>query len=75
MNQTVSSADALGTVPGGHVRRPGEPVPDVRLRALQGTNWADVSTGELCAGRNVIVCSLPGAFTPTCSTQHLPRYE
>jgi peroxiredoxin len=57
------------------MRRAGEQIPDVRLRALQGTEWADVSTAELCAGRNVIFFSLPGAFTPTCSTQHLPRYE
>jgi peroxiredoxin len=75
MNPTDSSAAPLGTVPGAHARRAGDPVPDLRLRALLGTEWADISTAELCAGRNVIVFSLPGAFTPTCSTQHLPRYE
>jgi len=75
MSQTAASNDSLGTSPGPHVRRPGDRVPDVRLRALQGTEWTEISTGELCAGRNVIVFSLPGAFTPTCSTQHLPRYE
>ena len=75
MSQTVSPADPLGTVPGDHVRRAGEPIPDLRVRVLQGGEWAETSTAELCAGRNVIVFSLPGAFTPTCSTQHLPRYE
>ena len=75
MNQTAAPTEPLGTVPGTHVRRAGEPIPDVRLRALQGGEWADVYTAQLCSGRNVIVFSLPGAFTPTCSTQHLPRYE
>jgi len=75
MSHPVSSTESLGTVPGGHVRRAGEPLPDLRVRLLQGSEWAEVSTAEFCAGRNVIVFSLPGAFTPTCSTQHLPRYE
>ena len=50
----------------------------VRNEALGGPNpfeWQDVSTDELFAGKNVVVFSLPGAFTPTCSTSHLPRYE
>ena len=32
-------------------------------------------TSEIFKGKNVVVFSLPGAFTPTCSTSHLPRYE
>ena len=75
MNQTTAPTAPLGTAPGDHVRRAGEPIPEVRLRALQDGEWAEVSTAQICAGRNVIVFSLPGAFTPTCSTQHLPRYE
>ena len=35
----------------------------------------DVSTDELFAGKKVVVFSLPGAFTPTCSSTHLPRYN
>ena len=35
----------------------------------------DVSTDELFAGKRVVVFSLPGAFTPTCSSSHLPRYN
>src|SRR5690606_41116812 len=35
---------------------------------------ADVDPAALCAGKKVVVFSLPGAFTPTCSQQHLPGY-
>jgi thioredoxin-dependent peroxiredoxin len=50
----------------------------VRNEALGGDNpfeWKDLSTDDVFAGKNVVVFSLPGAFTPTCSTSHLPRYE
>lgn len=61
-----------------------ERVPDVvfktrvRDESLGGENpfkWQDVSAKEVFAGKKVVVFSLPGAFTPTCSTSHLPRYE
>jgi peroxiredoxin len=50
----------------------------IRNEALGGPNpfeWKDVSTDDLFKGKSVVVFSLPGAFTPTCSTSHLPRYE
>jgi thioredoxin-dependent peroxiredoxin len=50
----------------------------VRDESIGGENpfrWQDVSTAEVFAGKKVVVFSLPGAFTPTCSTSHLPRYE
>lgn len=50
----------------------------VRNEALEGPNpfeWKDLSTDEIFKGKKVVVFSLPGAFTPTCSTSHLPRYE
>lgn len=37
--------------------------------------WKDLSTEELFGGKRVVLFSLPGAFTPTCSSSHLPRYE
>lgn len=61
-----------------------ERVPDVvfktrvRDESVPGSNpyrWQDLTTEELFAGKKVIVFSLPGAFTPTCSSNHLPRYE
>ena len=53
----------------------GKRVPDVTFRIQQNGKWVDVGTEELFAGKTVIVFSLPGAFTPTCSTTHLPRYN
>ncbi len=50
----------------------------VRNDELGGPNpfeWKDLTTDEIFAGQNVVLFSLPGAFTPTCSTSHLPRYE
>jgi thioredoxin-dependent peroxiredoxin len=61
-----------------------EQVPDVTFKtrvrdeSIGGENpfkWQDVTTKEVFAGKKVVVFSLPGAFTPTCSTTHLPRYE
>jgi thioredoxin-dependent peroxiredoxin len=37
--------------------------------------WKDVSTSDIFSGKKVVVFSLPGAFTPTCSSAHLPGYE
>ncbi len=50
----------------------------VRDESVEGSNpfrWQDLTTDDLFAGKKVIVFSLPGAFTPTCSSNHLPRYE
>jgi peroxiredoxin len=50
----------------------------VRDESVGGSNpyrWQDMTTSDLFAGKKVIVFSLPGAFTPTCSSNHLPRYE
>jgi len=50
----------------------------VRDESLGGENpfrWQDVSTDEIFKGKRVVVFSLPGAFTPTCSSTHLPGYE
>lgn len=50
----------------------------VRDESIGGDNpyrWQDVTTEELFAGKKVVLFSLPGAFTPTCSTYQLPRYE
>ena len=50
----------------------------VRDESVGGDNpyrWQDTTTDDIFAGKKVIVFSLPGAFTPTCSSNHLPRYE
>ncbi|MEO1044757.1 MAG: peroxiredoxin [Pseudomonadota bacterium] len=50
----------------------------VRDESVGGENpfrWQDVMTGDLFAGKRVVLFSLPGAFTPTCSTYQLPNFE
>ena len=50
----------------------------VRDESVEGPNpyrWQDTTTEEIFAGKKVVLFSLPGAFTPTCSSNHLPRYE
>ncbi len=50
----------------------------VRDESIGGDNpyrWQDVSSDELFKGKKVVVFALPGAFTPTCSSKHLPGYE
>lgn len=53
----------------------GQRVPDVVFKLRRGYAWADLPSRELFAGRTVVVFSLPGAFTPTCSSTHVPRYH
>ena len=53
----------------------GRKVPAVVFHTRSGDAWVDVTTDELFAGKRVVVFSLPGAFTPTCSSSHLPRYN
>jgi glutaredoxin-like protein len=55
--------------------REGQRVPQVGFRTRQGGEWKTVTTDEIFRGRTVVVFSLPGAFTPTCSATHLPRYN
>ena len=50
----------------------------VRDESVGGSNpfkWQDTTTQDIFAGKRVVVFSLPGAFTPTCSTTHLPGYD
>ncbi|OSI13397.1 glutathione peroxidase [Neisseria canis] len=55
--------------------RTGQQVPNVVFHTRVGDSWKDVSTDDLFKGKKVVVFSLPGAFTPTCSSTHLPRYN
>ena len=53
----------------------GKRIPDVTFRTRANGAWKDVSTKDLFAGKRVAVFALPGAFTPTCSSAHVPRYN
>ena len=53
----------------------GQPVPNVNFRIREGDEWISRSSETLFSGKTVVLFSLPGAFTPTCSSTHLPRYN
>lgn len=53
----------------------GQRVPSVVFRTRDGHEWVDVKSDDIFAGRTVAVFSLPGAFTPTCSSSHVPRFN
>lgn len=50
----------------------------VRDESVEGPNpfrWEDQTSDDIFKGKKVVLFALPGAFTPTCSSTHLPRYE
>src|SRR5512146_3212129 len=53
---------------------PGQKIPSVKLKKTSATTIEDTETTSLFAGKKVVVFSLPGAFTPTCSQKHLPGF-
>jgi glutaredoxin-like protein len=55
--------------------REGQKVPQVTFRTRRNHEWLDVSSDEIFKGKTVVVFALPGAFTPTCSSTHVPRYN
>ncbi len=55
--------------------REGQKIPSVVFRTRRDHEWVDVSSDEIFKGKTVVVFALPGAFTPTCSSTHVPRYN
>lgn len=53
----------------------GQNVPEVNFKVRENGEWKVWSSNDLFKGKKVIVFALPGAFTPTCSSTHLPRYN
>lgn len=53
----------------------GQRVPDVIFKTRRNDEWVDIASAELFDGKTVVVFALPGAYTPTCSSTHLPRYN
>jgi glutaredoxin-like protein len=53
----------------------GRTVPSVTFRTRREHEWIERTSDEIFAGKTVIVFSLPGAFTPTCSSSHVPRFN
>ena len=52
----------------------GQKIPSVTIKQATPEGGAEVDPAALFAGKKVILFSLPGAFTPTCSQKHLPGY-
>lgn len=53
----------------------GQAVPQVTFRTRSHGEWKNLTSNDLFAGKRVVLFALPGAFTPTCSSTHLPRYN
>lgn len=52
----------------------GDTLPDVTLKTNGAGGPEDISTGELFAGKRVVLFAVPGAFTPGCSNTHMPGF-
>ncbi|WP_435103834.1 glutathione peroxidase [Arhodomonas sp. AD133] len=55
--------------------REGLRVPEVTFRVRRDNAWQSISSDDIFTARTVVVFALPGAYTPTCSASHLPRYN
>ena len=52
----------------------GDAIPEANLTRMTEAGPAPISTKEVFGGKKVVLFSVPGAFTPTCSKKHLPSY-
>ncbi|MBI3419184.1 MAG: peroxiredoxin [Proteobacteria bacterium] len=52
----------------------GDKFPSITLKRLGANGMEDVNTAEMMRGKKVVLFSVPGAFTPTCSAKHLPGF-
>ncbi|RFA26988.1 peroxiredoxin [Alkalilimnicola ehrlichii] len=52
----------------------GDRIPDVTIKTNGENGPEDISVGELCAGKKVVLFAVPGAFTPGCSNTHMPGF-
>ena len=52
----------------------GDKIPSTKLKHMTANGPAEISTDELFGGKKVVLFSVPGAFTPTCSAKHLPGF-
>ncbi len=53
----------------------GQKVPNVSFKIMKDGSWTERKSDEIFKNKKVVLFALPGAFTPTCSTSHLPRYN
>ncbi|MCG5053123.1 MAG: glutathione peroxidase [Myxococcales bacterium] len=55
--------------------REGREVPDVEVNHGRNGAWQPLRSGLVFSGKRIVAFGLPGAFTPTCSSAHVPRFE
>lgn len=55
--------------------REGQRVPEAEFKTRADGAWKTLTDKDVFAGKTVVVFALPGAFTPTCSSNHVPRYN
>lgn len=53
----------------------GQKVPQLKFQTRVGSEWVTKTTDDYFKGKKVVLFALPGAYTPTCSSSHLPRYN
>lgn len=76
--RTTPSSHIAGPAPLGEIidnLHTGDRVPEVTFHTRTEHDWKDRSTADYFGGKRVVLFSLPGAFTPTCSASHVPRYQ
>lgn len=54
--------------------KPGDPIPPAEFFTMTGDGEQRLATDVIFAGRKVVLFGVPGAFTPTCSMNHLPGF-
>ncbi|PHJ24422.1 peroxiredoxin [Cystoisospora suis] len=83
-SSSLSAASVLGSgslaFPKTRTLREGDPAPHcvwkARVRGADGSmTWGELDSASLFGQKRVVVFSLPGAFTPTCSSRHLPDFD
>jgi len=55
--------------------REGQKAPEVTFHTRRDHEWVNVTSDDIFKNRSVVLFALPGAFTPTCSSTHVPRYN
>ena len=69
------SKNQISTSPQTLKSHEGQRVPNVVFKTRQNDEFVDITSDSLFNNKTVVVFSLPGAFTPTCSSSHLPRFN
>lgn len=79
MHQSLQISDGIGqrspSLPSGRrLRGAGDRLPEVTFKLRHQGTWQAITSGEIFAGRRVVLFALPGAFATACSARHLPGY-